>query len=143
MSHGASLHGDPQAADDWANNPLNPHRIRDSRLAVEVETFRDLEERAGDDLELARVFRAARRLAEDLQAARRRFCADAPPGTFIESELVFLERLSPWGGDPEFDAHAYVAALRARATPLDRARAAYLRDLAAAHEAYAAVFKEA
>ncbi len=143
MSHGASLQGDPQAVDTWANNPLNPHRIRDSRLAEEAEFFRELEERAGQEPELRHVFRAARVLAEDLQAARQEFCRLAPLGTRIEEELLNLERLSPWGGVGSFDPQEYVAVLHASATPLDRARGAYLRAIAAAHETYAAAFRDA
>ena len=142
MHTGVPSTGSPQQADSWATNPLNPHRIRDSRLAEEVELFRELEAHAAQDAELRLAFRAARALAEDLQAARREFCRAAPPGTLIERELLALERLSPWGGDPAFDAGEYAAALRAASTPLERARGAYLRAIAAAHEAYAAAFRE-
>ncbi len=141
MHTGAPSTGSPQQADSWATNPLNPHRIRDSRLGDEVELFRALEAQAAHEPELMRAFGAARALAEDLQAARREFCRAAPPGTRIEEELLALERLSPWGGDPAFDAGRYAAALRASSTPLERARGAYLRAIAAAHEAYAAAFR--
>ena len=36
MHTGAPSTGSPQQADSWATNPLNPHRIRDARLADEV-----------------------------------------------------------------------------------------------------------
>lgn len=141
MDTGTPSTGGQRAADTWATNPLNPHRIRDSRLAAEAELFRELEEQAGADAELRSAFRAARRFAEDLQAARKEFCRAAPPGTLIERELLGLERLSPWGGDPGFDARRYLAVLSADRTPLERARAAYLRALAAAHETYAAAMR--
>jgi hypothetical protein len=141
MSSGAPLQGNPQTVDSWTTNPLNPHRIRDSRLAAEVELFRELEDQAAHEPELRRAFRAARTLAEDLQAARKAFCLTAPPGTRIERELLYLERLSPWGGKRDFDAGEYVGVLHADATPLERARGAYLRAFDEAHKAYAAEFK--
>ena len=59
MDTGTPSTGGQRAADTWATNPLNPHRIRDSRLAAEAELFRELEEQAGADAELRSAFRAA------------------------------------------------------------------------------------
>ncbi len=140
MHTGAPSKGSSQSADSWANNPLNPHRIRDSRLASEIELFRELEEHA-DDPELRRAFRAAREFAEDLQDARVEFCVAAPPGTLIEEELLALERLSPWGGTGVFDPSEHRRVLQADGSPLERARAAYLRAIEAAHRDYAAAFQ--
>ena len=143
MHTGSRSKGSPQAADTWTTNPLNPHRIRDSRLADQIELFRQLEEEhAGVEPTLERAFIAARELAEDLQDARIAFCVAAPAGTRIEQELLALERLSPWSGRAEFDAARYDRVLEAEETPLDRARAAYLRALEAAHGAYASKFRD-
>lgn len=140
MHTGAPLKGGPQLADSWTTNPLNPHRIRGSRLAAEIELFRELEEHA-EDAELTCAFRAAREFTEDLQDARIEFCMLAPPGTLIEEELLALERLSPWGGAGEFDSGEYVRVLWRDGTALERARGAYLRAVEDAHKAYADVFR--
>src|SRR5690606_40898543 len=74
MSHGASLQGDPQAVDTWANNPLNPHRIRDSRLAEEAEFFRELEERAGQEPELRQDRKSTRLNSSHVKISYAVFC---------------------------------------------------------------------